>query len=273
VKAKEKGKNMEARYKEDELTPVPFEEAQQIMSAGLESLTGAVPKPAVLALALAKVTLESGRTGMLLFSSGHCSNYGNIKASPDFQGMYTLYKCNEVLRNKVTWFVPEGELDRKGGSIVGEKYALPPDGFGHPQCRFRAYANPTDGLFQYLDFIFRERYRDARDALLTGNPYGYVHALKNAGYFTADEAVYARGVAGLHSEFLSRIQGHAGPEAHVPDVSELVLAQDFNLEQAKASLTAAQAARRYQIEEETTEGFLKEVSGNDTPGETGGNVA
>jgi hypothetical protein len=168
--------------------------------------------------------------------------------------MYTLYPCNEIINKVVKWFRPEGQLDHKGGSVVGQLWLLPPEGEGHPQCRFRAYANNVDGIYEYLDFIFRERYRDARDALLSGNPTAYVHELKLKGYFTADEATYAHTVAGLHAEFLARLEGRAAPEMPAPDVSHLIASHDFNLRAARASLEAAFAGRQQQIAEENFQG-------------------
>ena len=88
---------MEATYKPDELTPTPFEEATKIVRSGVHSLIGGDPDTKVVALVLAKITLESGRKGMTLLTSSHQGNVGNIKASPDYEGMFTLYPCNEVL--------------------------------------------------------------------------------------------------------------------------------------------------------------------------------
>ena len=243
---------MRAVYKPDLLTPAEFDEARKIVHAGLKSLIGTDPELKVTALVLAKMTLESGRQGTTLLTSCHHGNVGNIKASREYEGMYTLYKCNEVRADGVVeWFVPEGKLDRKGGVVVSQHSALPPDGDGHAQCRFRAYAGVVDGIYEYLDFIWREKYRDARDALLTGNPLAYVHALKLKGYFTADETVYGRGVASIHAEFVARMAGRPAPVIQAPDVSEILSPQQFNMEAARGSLDAAFAARQFQVVEES----------------------
>jgi hypothetical protein len=227
---------MLAVFKDDELTPVEFDDAVKIVRPGLKSLTGTDQPVNVVALVLAKMTLESGRKGTLLFTSGHCGNFGNIKAGPDYEGMYTLYPCNEILNGEVKWFVPGGRLDKKGGTIIAERYDVPPKGEGHPQCRFRAYANEVDGIYEYLDFIWLEKYRDARDALLTGNPTAYVHALKLAGYFTADEAEYAKGVVGLFTEFVARLSSRPAPSMPAPSVAHLLAAQPYNVTTVTAHL-------------------------------------
>lgn len=241
---------MLATYKPDEITSAPFDEARGIVKAGLSSLEGHEPSATVIALVLAKITLESGRQGLELLTSCHQGNVGNIKASFDYDGMFTLFPCNEILDGHAVWFRPEGRLDKKGGAVVSERYQLPPDGDGHPQCRFRAYANVVDGIYEYLDFIWREKYRDARAALLTGDPFAYVHALKLKHYFTADETEYARGVAGLHKEFLARLEGRTAPFMPAPDLSHLVAPQPFNMTSVTASLNAAFASRQQQIVEE-----------------------
>lgn len=243
---------MRAVYKPDQLTPAPFDDVRKIVHSGLTALIGVAPRMKVEALVMAKVTLEAGREGMTLLTSCHHGNAGNIKAGPDYEGMFTLYKCNEVRADGVVeWFSPEGKLDRKGGQVVSQHSALPPDGDGHPQCRFRAYAGVVDGLYEYLDFIWREKYRDARDALLTGDPIAYVHALKLKGYFTADETVYGRGVASLHAEFMARLQNRPAPIITPPDVSELVWPQEFNVKSVQALFNAAFADRQHQVVEES----------------------
>jgi len=238
---------MRAVFKEDAITSSSFEEARGIVSSGLSSLLNEAPATSVIALVLAKITLESGRSGTILFTSCHQGNVGNIKAAPDYEGMFTLYACNEVLSGEVVWFAPGGRLDKKGGVVVSEHYPVPPAGDGHPQCRFRAYANLVDGIYEYLDFIWREKYRDAREALLTGDPHAYVHALKVLHYFTADETVYGRGVTALHAEFLKRLRGENPPPEPTPSLDGLRAAQPFNLRSAQAVLDAAFAGREEEV--------------------------
>lgn len=254
---------MIAIYKPSELTPVSFELAASIFRTGLTSLMGTDPPVRALALALAKVTLESGRKGMELLTSCHCGNPGNIKAGPDYVGMFTLYGCNEIFGETVKWFSESAELTGKGGQPVpGTVFELPPDDFGHPQSRFRAYAGPTDGIYQYLDFIFNNRrWRDAKEELIKGDPIAYVHALKAKGYFTADEATYARGVVGLHSEFVAKLQGRAAPQYPAYDLTGVVAPQPFNIVESQASLNAAFAGRAAEIDRDNTAGALREMSG------------
>ena len=189
---------MRATYVEPAKTPLTFEQAFAAMQQGILVATGIAPTTAALALALAKTALETGR-----WQSMWNFNWGNVKAADSYEGMFTCYPCNEVIGGKVEWFDPAGALDSRGGRLVGAGWDVPP---GHPQTRFRAYANEFDGAQQYVDFVANGRYRDAWARLLEGDAAGYVHALKLKGYFTADEATYSKGVESIFREFVTKLE-------------------------------------------------------------------
>lgn len=206
---------MLATFIEDLLTPLTFEQASGAMAAALANQLGHQPSAEVLALALAKTALETGR-----WQSLHRSNMGNAKAGDAYVGMYTAFACNEVLGGKLVWFSPRGRLDHQGGSVVAEAFDAEP---WHPQTRFRAYANEFDGCYSYVDLISTGRYKVAWAMLLSGSVTGFVHELKMAGYFTADEGLYLKGVQGLYNEMLARVKGlpheeHVPPGDHAFDV-------------------------------------------------------
>jgi hypothetical protein len=208
---------MIATYVHPRLTPMTFEQAALAMKAGLRAELGRDPSLEVLALALAKCALETGR-----FRAIWNWNFGNIKAGPKYPGMFTCIELNEVLREKgrdvVVWFSPEGKLDKKGGKVVAERSAVPP---GHPQTRMRAHANEFDGAMRYAEFMHRDAAGNVRPmwkALLLGEPVAFVRAMKAAGYFTAPEAAYAKAVGSLFKEFRLKLEGKA-PEL-APDLPE-----------------------------------------------------
>lgn len=188
---------MIATFIPDLLTPFSFPEAAEAMRAAMDSAVpvgGGRTRDDVLALALAKTGLETGRWHAI-----HRYNWGNIKAGEQYVGMFTTFRCNEVINGVVKWFDP-----------TTDGFENPP---GHPQTRFRAYANRYDGAYQYVDFILQGRYRKAWDHLLLGDAQGFVHELKLAGYFTAPEAPYARAVVSMQQEFLKLLRGM--PPEHV----------------------------------------------------------
>ncbi len=188
---------MIATFTEDTLTPFAFEEADEAMTAALPRGSSVQ----VRALALAKTALETARWKKI-----HCSNWGNIKAGNDFAGMFTAFACGEELKEGSCWFDPDGTIKNltKGTVTRPVAYEVPP---GHPQTRFRAYANRFDGAFEYVDFVNNGRYAQAWLSLLAGDAVGYVHNLKLKGYFTAAEAPYAAGVVSMQREFAAKLQG------------------------------------------------------------------
>ncbi len=195
---------MKAVYVPPQKTPLAFGEAVACMRQGIHVATGSPPSDRALALALAKTALETGR-----WKSMWNWNFGNVKSGEEYAGMYTCVSLNEVLQGKVVWFDPEGQLDRKGGSVTGLLWQVPP---GHPQTRMRAYANAYDGAQAYVTFVALGRYREAWEKLIDGDVAGYVHALKQRGYFTADEATYRRGVERIYEEFLDKLEAPREPD-------------------------------------------------------------
>ncbi len=172
----------------DLLTPCTASEYITAIRAGLETLMGVTPTREHIAVLTAQSALESGR-----WKSMHRDNPGNIKAGPDYEYMYCQYRCNEVIGGKVVWFDPP-----------------------HAQCNFRAFNDLETGVLDYLRFLSeRKRYALAWKAAIQGNPSLFVTALKNAGYFTADEAPYLRAVVSLFGEYM-RLQADPKRDTEPP---------------------------------------------------------
>lgn len=208
---------MRATYVEPIKTPISFERASECLGWALRNQIGATPKVEVLALALAKCALETGR-----WKSIWNQNWGNVKAGPDYEGMYTCIVLNEVLmrngKSVLVWFAPNGELTAspaKGGKVTGKVYPVPD---GHPQTRMRAFANEYDGADQYVEFVANGRYQTAWRLLLKGDASGYVYALKAAKYFTADPAKYLKGVKSMQEEFVQKLKGLVASDGTEADV-------------------------------------------------------
>lgn len=194
---------MIATWIADKLTPLTWEQDCASMRWALEQALGSRPSDTCQALAQAKCALENGRG-----RSMHRNNRGNVKAGVKFEGMYCTFELNEVLRENgrdvVAWFSPLGRISGRGGKVIAEPYEDPP---GHPQTRMRAYANEYDGADAYIQFMLTPRFRPAFERMKAGDAVGMVHAMKVAGYFTADEAQYASAVASIHREFLGKLRG------------------------------------------------------------------
>jgi hypothetical protein len=246
---------MLANYVPSRKTPLTFDQAASSMALAIASVLGETPPMPVLALALGKTALETGR-----WSAIWNSNWGNIKASAKFTGTYTCIVLNEVLGGKVVWFAPDGELTAnpaKGGRLVGAPVPVPE---GHPQTRMRAFPTTGEGALDYVRFVAGGRYATAWHRLLAGDGSGYVHELKRAGYFTADEETYRRTTVSLQQEFVRKLQGLQVTPVHVPApevVREWLAPQDIDL------LEAAFVDRGRDILDENRRAALREMSGGE----------
>jgi len=175
---------MKATLIEDKLTPLTAREVCRAFQSAFFGVTLQLPTKETLALLMAQSALESGR-----WKSLHCFNFTNIKAADTYEGLYCLYRCNEIINGKVEWFDPP-----------------------HAQCRFRAFKTIEDGATDYLTFLAtRKRYADSWAQALRGDPSAFVSALKRAGFFTASEEPYRRAVASLMREYLTQIPAWLAP--------------------------------------------------------------
>lgn len=174
-------------YKPPVKTPLTIVQALRAMKAALTKHLGEEPPKETILLALAHAALETGE-----LKSMWNNNWGNIKAMGDYSGEFTCIELNEVLNGKLVWFHPTGEMVGKNGPIKEPRFEVPP---GHPQTRMRSYETPELGASDYVAFLSkRSRYAKAWAQLLTGRPDEYVHELRSAKYFTANEELYLRGV-------------------------------------------------------------------------------
>ena len=195
---------MLATWTHDKITQLSFDRAVPAMRYALTNALGSKPSDACLALALAKCALETGR-----WKSCHAWNWGNVKAGEKYAGMYCTFELNEVLAGKVVWFSPLGRLDGRGGKVIAEPFDDPP---GHPQTRMRAHENEFAGADAYVDFMVNGsngRFKPAFERMKAGDAAGMVHLMAQAGYFTAPESDYERGVASINREFLGKLAGQS----------------------------------------------------------------
>lgn len=184
---------MKATLIPDELTPCTPRDVMWALRVAFERVTGLVPSRATLALATAQSALETGR-----WKAIHRFNLGNIKAGETYEGAYCQFRCNEVIKGKLLWFDPP-----------------------HPQTNFRAFLSLEDGATDHIEFLSkRARYASAWAQLVRGNPDAYVHALKAAGYFTADVGPYHKAVKSLFNEYMRILETEpriaAEGESHRP---------------------------------------------------------
>jgi peptidoglycan hydrolase-like protein with peptidoglycan-binding domain len=147
----------------------------------VERVTGDPPSVTMLACLLAQSALETGNWQKIWNF-----NFGNVKAGAGWRGLKTMFRCNEVIKGKVLWFDPP-----------------------HPQTHFRAFANAADGAVDVVRFLAVDsdgdgynRYAKSWSAAVAGDPERFAIELGNAGYYTANQATYVRGVKQIFASML-----------------------------------------------------------------------
>lgn len=139
-------------------------------------LKGRAPSSNLLGCAWAQVALEHAR-GEAVFNY----NLGNVMAGSKWPGAAYVLRVQEQTAPGVWEFF---------------------------DARFRAHASPLDGALDYWRFLDGSRWAGAWAAMERGEPEAAAHELKAHGYYTADEARYARALAALFAEWGAEL----GPE-------------------------------------------------------------
>ena len=182
------------------LTPMTALDVLKAFRGAFSDEVGRTPSNSTLAILVAQSALECAR-----WKSMHCYNFGNIRPPRDWTGDYCQFRCNEqVAPGKWVWYSP-------------------PD----PGSNFVAFPDAKSGAAFYMKML-ATRWPEAWTAALNGNTQLFVHALKQRGYFTANEAPYLAAVTKLCAEFFDYMsRGLLNPEEiplpapHEPDYDEI----------------------------------------------------
>lgn len=158
-------------------TPLSPDQASALIAGALERQTGAPPSKETVAILTAQWAHETGRG-----ASMYNYNFAGIKGTSP-AGLSVSQRTREGY----------GATER---TITDN---------------FRAYRTAEEGADDYVALLER-RFPAALDAAKTGDPAGTVRALKQAGYFTGDEAAYTRSVTAMAREFAPDALNFAAPE-------------------------------------------------------------
>lgn len=151
----------------DLLTPMTIPEIISATADGYRSTMGTFPPAPTLSVITAQECLESGNGKSL-----HRYAFGNVKWSADWEGLYCMYRCNEIIGGQVKWFDPPNRT-----------------------TWFRAFLTAAEGTREQVTFLAtRDRYRAAWHQIYLGKADAAVRALGAAGYFTANVDAYAKAV-------------------------------------------------------------------------------
>ena len=187
----------------DKLTPIAPQDMLYLFAFSWQKLLNVIPNKNSLLVLLSQTTLESGYG----FKSAHNYNWGNIKGSDSDGCDYTFFKCNELVpaamaKNMVATAAADGGPAQITGTLANGTcwiYFYPHNKYS----RFKAFESAEQGTIYYLNFL-KNRYKKATgiwDAIEAGDPALFVHRIKLAGYFTAPEESYLRGVMNLFNQF------------------------------------------------------------------------
>lgn len=152
-----------------ERTPLSGSEAAQAIESAWSDVMGAPPSRSTVAVLTAQWAHETGRGASMLNY-----NFGGIKGTGP-SGLSAAYRTREG------W----------GASEV------------HITDNFRAYRSAEEGAKDYIALLAR-RFPKAMEAAKAGDPDAFVHALKERGYFTGNEAAYRSSVASMSARALEQ---------------------------------------------------------------------
>ncbi len=164
---------------EDVVKKISEGEATYALREAWKMLYGVYPSLDSLALLWSQYSLETARGASI-----HCANFGNIKKNynPDDGHDWCMFRCSEIINGKNTFYDPP-----------------------HIQTHFRAYKSTADGAYDYIKFLSqKKRYVKAWEQIKLGNPAAFSHELAVAGYYTANEQMYTKGIVRLTEEFKNK---------------------------------------------------------------------
>lgn len=173
-------------------TEVSESAVAQAIAEAWQDLFHTAPSKEQLSLILAQNALETGhRKSMWNF------NIGNI--TTDGQGPYNYF--DDLKTNEQT------------SPGVWKKMNL----------KYRAYPSLKEGAKDYLQFLKSKRYSNAWEHIVNPDPVAFSKALKQSGYYTANEKDYTKSLSGLYNHFSKTpIPVTSVPSQEIPTETEVV---------------------------------------------------
>jgi hypothetical protein len=181
----------------DLLTPLTKAQSIEALWRGWLAYFGAPPpSKEALWIVTAQWGLETGWGNHM-----HNFNMGNVKSKDGDGYDYQFFGCGEevTLATAQAWKSKDPKLvtfkrfyEAKGKQMASV-WIDPP----HWVSRFRAFHTAAEGALDHIAILSR-RFSTALSAAMAKDPRGYAHELRAAGYYTADEGQYTRGLLGCY---------------------------------------------------------------------------
>lgn len=151
------------------------------LSIAWKSIYNIYPDKRQIAVIFAQWSIETGQ-------GKSCWNFniGNVKFVPSSNP--TDDDGKQYMMLKGVWEI-----------IGGKKVIFEPP---HQATWFRAFSSIDEGVAHHIDFLKNKRYKKAWAAVEKGSPIEFAHLLKEAKYYTAPEADYAKAVGLYFNKFM-----------------------------------------------------------------------
>lgn len=159
--------------------------------------------------------------------------------------------CLEHARGKAIFCHNIGNVTTKGVDV--DYYELTTDEQIRPGIwkrmglKYRAHDDAIDGACAYWTLL-HEHYSTALSRFRLGEPEVAAHALKDAGYFTADVAPYAASMRSLFNEFMRRHFAIVPPAPDPDEITPVIVdvpAVEAITDKSLRSLTAEEIGRAF----------------------------
>lgn len=175
-------------------TPIAASDLKLALTQAWCTKFGSEPPTNAVELLMSQSALETGAWAKCI-----AFNIGNVK-SAGTSGDFCFFTTHEVVSpEQADRLVAASTPTAPAYKVSDTDVVLEPR---HPGCRFRAFSTLDEGAAWYLDFL-TTHYAAAWDAVVAGDPFAFVHSLKQHGYFTADEGQYLSGVCRFFDEYAS----------------------------------------------------------------------
>lgn len=173
-------------------TPIQAHQLDAALTHAWLDKLGSIPPTNAIELLMSQSALETGA-----WASCVAFNLGNAKSNGT-SGDWCFFTTWEIVTPAQANAIEAASTAAAPAHKVSDtKVVLQPR---HPGCRFRAFTDLATAARWYLDFL-ASHYAAAWPAVLAGDPFAFVHALKAHGYFTADEKAYISGVCRFFDEY------------------------------------------------------------------------
>jgi hypothetical protein len=177
-------------------TPASKEQVIEALWKAWMGYFGSVPKKESIWVILGHIVLETGLK--------YCHNYnlGNVKSRDGDGYDFQFFGCGEEIPLTMAnaWKAKHPDLVtiKRVYEVEGKQMASvwvdPP----HFASRFRAFDDILEGATDHIAILVK-RFTLAWPYVVDGDPTGFSHALKQQGYYTADEAQYTKTLVGTYT--------------------------------------------------------------------------